>query len=362
MNIAHTETLYGWGGQQRKVLLECIAMKELGHNVYLICNPGSKIYDKALARGIYAILVPMSKKNYLSSIARFLRIIYSKKLDLLISHGSTDSWTAVISTKISRRGTRCFRERHNLFPIRSIASRWLHKSGADRILSISDSVTNYLLDIGVPKENISYLPDAVDPQEFEPSTYTTTIRKELNIPANAIVIGSLTSHREDKGVYDLAKFCARVLELRPNVWFIFSGPYRPHERERIESNILDNTSLRKRILWTGYTNQPQDMLNGFDIFVHLSKTEGLGTVTIEAMYSKKPVLGWKIPAMIELIENNKNGFIADYQDFDRLLSYACTLIDSRELREEFGNLNYIKSQKNYSFAALKKRIEKIICL
>ena len=50
MNILHTETLKGWGGEQNKVINEMVALKELGHNVYLICNPASEISKKEIGK------------------------------------------------------------------------------------------------------------------------------------------------------------------------------------------------------------------------------------------------------------------------------------------------------------------------
>ena len=362
MNILQTETLYGWGGQQKKVLLESIALKELGHNVSLLCNPGSNISEAAEKHGIPIYLMAMSKKNYPITIFRLIKLIKDQDIDLIISHGSTDSWIAALASRLSRRKPVFFRERHNLFPINGWLSRLQHRQLAHKILSISQSVSDYLVSVGVSRLRLLSLPDAIDPTDFQSTPTDSSLRNQLGIPSDAVVLGSLTSHRKDKGVYDLAQLCRSILPQNKNVWFIFAGPYKPQDRDQIELEILNSDAISCRITWTGYRSDVQNTINAFDIFVHLTKTEGLGTVTIEAMYCKKPIIAWEIPAMRELMPNNKHGVLAPYHDFKRLTQLTQELINNRQLRESIGSENRALVENTYSFASLKERLRLALSL
>ena len=63
MNILQTETLKGWGGQQNKIILESIALGELGHKVILVCNPGARIRERAEKHGIQICLEHLNTRD-----------------------------------------------------------------------------------------------------------------------------------------------------------------------------------------------------------------------------------------------------------------------------------------------------------
>jgi hypothetical protein len=75
VNILHTETLKGWGGQQNKVLKECIALRELNHQIILICNPNSKIGEQFRLEKFDVIEKEMNKGNILKNVFFFFKNI-----------------------------------------------------------------------------------------------------------------------------------------------------------------------------------------------------------------------------------------------------------------------------------------------
>ena len=115
LNILHTETLKGWGGQQNKVIKELINTKKLGHKVYLLANPNADIINKAKKHGIEVITKEMNKKTILPSSFFLRKFIKNNNIDLVISHGSTDSWIVAITKLFTK--IKAIRERHNLYEI-----------------------------------------------------------------------------------------------------------------------------------------------------------------------------------------------------------------------------------------------------
>ncbi|MGP1485910.1 MAG: hypothetical protein ACTTJC_07500 [Campylobacter sp.] len=75
MNILHTETLYNWGGEQRKILNEMAVLRDLGHEVALFCNPNSEILKRAKAENFRTIECEMNKKNFHKSLPALCKVI-----------------------------------------------------------------------------------------------------------------------------------------------------------------------------------------------------------------------------------------------------------------------------------------------
>lgn len=357
MNILHTETLKGWGGQQNKVLKECVALRQLSHHVTLICNPDSVIGKRFRKENFSVIEHKMNKKNWLETIPFFLKLIKKDEIDLIITHGSTDSWIGGVAARLSTRKPISLRERHNLFPIRSIPSKWLHHSLFSGILSISSVVTDYLKSIGVATEKIHLLPDSVNITEF--TNKKPVLQSEYGIPDNAIVIGSFTSLRPEKGVWDLFKLCKSILH-QPNIWFVFGGTKYPEIEKKIINNLKAEGYDTSRVIWTDFREDAAEVLASFDIFVHLTHSEGLGTVLLEAMASALPVVVWDMRPMSDLITHDYNGMCIPFGNHPIITESIQTLIQNRQLRTEMGNRGRDIVIQQYSDNRLKERLEKII--
>tara|TARA_Y100001935_G_scaffold255632_1_gene270254 strand:+ start:34005 stop:35090 length:1086 start_codon:yes stop_codon:yes gene_type:complete len=357
MNIIQTETLKGWGGQQNKVINECLALKKQGHEVILICNPNADIISFAEEKNINFITYPMNKRNFHKTIPFFLKLFKTKKIDLIITHGSTDSWIGGLSTKLSSKKVISLRERHNLFPIKSYLSRWLHHTGFSGILSISDAVSDYLKSIGVENKNIYYLPDSVDVENF--CTKKSTFREEFDIPDNALVIGTLTALRKEKGAWDCCNTLIKIMQNK-NIWFVFGGKNYPETKSQILNKLKKHNIDTSRVIWTGFRNDIPNILNAFDIFLYPSHSEGLGTIILEAMACSLPIIVYNKRPMSDLIRNYKNGMVAEFGKIDELINCCNKLVDDPNLRKKIGIINREISMKKYSQGALEKRLENIL--
>ncbi|QCD53307.1 glycosyltransferase family 4 protein [Campylobacter sp. RM16192] len=331
MNILYTETLYNWGGQQNKVINEMIFARELGHNVMLFCNPNSQISEVAKEKGFEVLEFKMSKTNYHKSVPRLCKIIKEKNINLVITNGSTDSWVGAMAGVFYRnKGVKFARERHNQFPIRGVASKFMHKKLFDKIISVSPSVSEYLKDIGVAEDKIFYMPTTVDFKNLNNSN--STFKQEFNIPKEAITVGMFSALYRKKGVYEFANSLKKVINENKNVWGIFGGDIRSDIKEEIYS-IFDN-SLKNRIIFTGFRKDIANVIKGIDIFVFPSHTEGLPTALLEAMALSRPVVAFDIKPMNLLLR--ERGICVDFLDIQKLAEAIILYIKDKHKRDTDG--------------------------
>lgn len=65
--------------------------------------------------------------------------------------------------------------------------------------------------------------------------------------------------------------------------------------------------------------------------------EDYGYVTLEAFFSKKPVLtSWDSGGVLEFVKDNINGFVVNHNDYDALANRIDTLIDNPEYARNLG--------------------------
>src|SRR5712692_4020636 len=88
MNIVHTESSLGWGGQEIRILTEAAGMRRRGHQVTLLCPPEAKIFGEANLRGIPVVALPIARKN-LTGIWALYRWLTSSRVEVINTHSST---------------------------------------------------------------------------------------------------------------------------------------------------------------------------------------------------------------------------------------------------------------------------------
>ena len=354
MNILHTQTLFNWGGEQNKTLNEMRFMREMGHNVILFCNPNSQIESVAKEEGFSVIVQEMNKKNFHKSIPAICKAIKNNNIDVVITHGSTDSWVGAVAGLFYRsKGVKFYKERHNLFPIKGFLSKLMHKKLFDKILYISDSVKEYLLSIGVSKDRLVFMPSTVDVEAIDATK--STFRDEFNISQDELVIGTFTSLYRKKGVFDFASAAKEILKSK-DATIVFSGNISDGTKEQIAS-MFDE---KDRIIFTGFRNDVANVIKSFDIYVFASHSEGLGTVLLEAMSSKVPVVVYDNAPMNVLVKNKERGLCARNLDEISLKECILELINEPEKAKIYSQNAFKFVDENFSHKALKEAIKNLL--
>ncbi|MDD2903248.1 MAG: hypothetical protein PHU44_12520, partial [Syntrophales bacterium] len=49
--ILHTESSLGWGGQERRIFAEAVAMRGRGHRLLLACDPRGELFTRGQQAG-----------------------------------------------------------------------------------------------------------------------------------------------------------------------------------------------------------------------------------------------------------------------------------------------------------------------
>ena len=182
---------------------------------------------------------------------------------------------------------------------------------SDRVIAPCQSISNILKERGI-ETTIEVIPTGVDVQRMTQGN-GSGIRKRLNIPPDAQVIGHTGRLAPEKNLQFLAKAVAEFIEYHPKTHFLVVG--EGPSRSEIES-IFINSSLNSNLHFTG-SLKGQDLVNSYhamDIFAFASKSETQGMVLIEAMAAGVQVVALDAPGARDVITPNKNGWLIDSDD------------------------------------------------
>jgi glycosyltransferase involved in cell wall biosynthesis len=180
--------------------------------------------------------------------------------------------------------------------------RWIlkrMKKCKNHFLTISKDTTDYFNNV-LPREmrNIYFLPNAINVKTYsKPENY-----KKKNKTLKLINVGRFAKYKNQQFLIDVAK----ELDNR-NVKFKM---YLAGEGTELNNVKLKAKNLKTQsVVFLGNIDNVQNYFWESDIYLHSATYEPFGLVLIEAMAAGLPVLTTNGKGNVDVMENDKNGYI-----------------------------------------------------
>lgn len=187
--------------------------------------------------------------------------------------------------------------------------------------------------IGHP-ENYHLIRSGVELDRFgQPIVPPAVMRRQLDIPTGALVVGSVTRLSPQKAPLDLVAAFAYIHQQLPDVWFLIvgDGPMRAEVEARTKAIGLD-----KRVIFTGLRRDIPELMAALDIFVLSSLWEGLPRVLPQAMATGLPIVATEADGTTEAVVDGENGYLVERGQPDLLAGKVLALLADANLREKLG--------------------------
>lgn len=185
------------------------------------------------------------------------------------------------------------------------------------------------------------------------NAYNCYLDKEFNIPSDAIKILSVGELIPRKNHEVIIRALENLKEY--NVFYFIAGD---GELKQYLQKLIDNLGLNSKVFLLGYRTDISALCNSVDIFALPSVHEGLSVALMEAMGCGKPVIASKIRGNIDLIDEEKGGYLVSTYD---VKGYTCaieTLASSRRKCSKYGEYNKIRV-KDFDIECVKKELLEI---
>lgn len=160
-------------------------------------------------------------------------------------------------------------------------------------------------------KRIIFAPSAVDLTRYRPRDNREAARRDLGLPHDTLVVGSVGRLSQEKGFGDLLEAAALVRGQLSGVTFAHfgNGPLRSVlERRAAELDLTD------AFRFFGARTDLPALYGAMDLLVLPSHWEGLPGVVIEAMACGVPVVATDIPGTRELVGEGETGWLAPPAD------------------------------------------------
>lgn len=351
LKILHTEAATTFGGQEHRIYKEMMAMRERGHHLEAVCQPDATLGERLRQQGfrVHDVTMP-GLLSFLRGTHLVARILRAGNFDVLNTHSRQDTILATVAGRMA--GTPLIvRTRHLAKPPGSLLSyTWL----PHRVIAISEHVRKLLLDRGVAPHKVATVMTAVN--MLEP-VQTSSLRTELGLTDDAVIIGSVGHMRTQKGHAELIAAVVPLLTSHPHLHLVIAGDGEPLLTELRKQ--VSAAGLANRIHLLGRRNDIANLLCGFDIFALATRVEALGTSFIEAAACGLPLIGTRVGGVPETVKDGVNGFLVDLDAHDALQDALDRLIKDSALRRTMGRAAQtgILSDTRFSVAFMAEATE-----
>ncbi|WP_313698666.1 glycosyltransferase [Achromobacter sp.] len=351
LRILHTEAATAFGGQEFCIFKEMVAMRERGHHLEAVCQPHAELAQRLRDAGFTVHTVKMGGAlNFMRAVAFVRRVAARGRFDVVNTHSRSDTVRAAMGARLA--GTPLIvRTRHLAKPINSLyAYTWL----AHRVIAVSKHVHRQLLDRGASPSSIAIVHSPIVVPEYDSQR---SVRQELGLPDDALVVGCVAVMRAEKGHADLIDAFHRVLTAFPQAHLVLAGDGMP-VFERLKAQVAA-LGIESRVHFLGRRNDIGNVLQAFDVFALPTHREAFGTAFVEAAAMGVPVIGTDVGGVPETMQAGVTGLLVPPQDPAALAAALESLLGDPERRRRMGEAgrDLIRGQGLFSVGRAAQLVE-----
>ncbi|NWF49599.1 MAG: glycosyltransferase family 4 protein [Ignavibacteriaceae bacterium] len=347
-------------GGEKYVLYLANALKNNGHQIYLAPLRNSELADKSKQMGFETFEIPYGLHGKEFNAIRILyQNIRTKKIDIIHSNSGLDRTIAAYAGRIT--GALNITTIHSCLSIRNnFMHAFRNKFLLDHFTPVGNSIRKILTDIDkIPSEKITVVNIGIPRNEisFNPEG-RQKIREQLKIPAEQIVLGTLSRLVEFKGHKFLLRAVKQLQNQGKNFVLIIAGD------GPLKNDLMDETKMlgiSDRVFFLGHRTDITDILSSMDIFVQPSKDFGGETFPVailEALSIGLPVVASEVGDLSTLV-NETNGILTNPEDVQELSVALNSLISNKGRIVELGKNSRKKFESEFTVEIMTERMEKV---
>ena len=363
-------------GSSKILFLVAKKLREEGHEVHLVVSEDGPLLDvfKKIGATTSIIRLGVLRKRYmnvygllnrarvlLSALVQLRKLIQSEKIDLIY----TNTTPVIIGGVLSKlTGVPNVWHLHEIMdPPRSMVHRIfgsIIKATSKKVIAVSDAVyQNWLPSIGAEKLVRIYNGIPIETS----SSIHSTIREELNLASNELLIGMIGRLNLHKGQFYFLDIAKELIKKNNALKFVLVGDaFSGYEYlyEKLEDSIK-NAGLEKHVFYLGYRTDISQIMKGLDIFVLPSiKPDPFPTVVLEAMSLEIPVIATAQGGALEQVLDGVTGIHIPIDNPSFSAEKMEPLLLDATLRKSYGKKGKERVEEHYALEVFEKNIYQLI--
>lgn len=344
--------------------------KEKGYEVHVATNGDEKIPYCDVKHKISFERSPY-KLNNLKAIKDLRKIILEENFDIIHTHTPMGSVvTRLASIKARKKGTRVIYTAHGFhfykgasklnwlifYPVEKFLSKY-----TDCLITINKEDYDLAKDKFKKCRQIEYVPGVgIDEEKFNfkmTEKEKNDLRKSIGLKKDDFVLIQVGELNENKNQIMSIEAMKKIVKKHKNIHLVLAGT---GVLENFYKEKIKEYNLKENIHLLGYRKDVPKLLKISNVLLSLSHREGLPVNVIEAMFCGLPVIATNCRGNRDLVKNNKNGYLIEIDEINKLNKKILMLYNDTEKYNVFKEFNK-KEIEQYRLDNITEMMNKIYC-
>ena len=194
--------------------------------------------------------------------------------------------------------------------------------------------------------------NGVEFSSLQPLSQAETLRVDLNLDPDALLIGIVTRITPEKGIHLLIEATAKLKASSYIQLLVVGGPYFPKDAEYIDSLKVqaEKLGIADRVIFTGFLEDTGAILSLLDVVLLASTIpEACPRTIIEAMAAGIPVIATPLGGSKELV-TPETGILVPAEDADAFAAAITQLAEDNGGRKRMGKACRLRAEQLFCAA------------
>jgi glycosyltransferase involved in cell wall biosynthesis len=334
------------------------------HRQVCTLSPSGDLEPEFERAGITITRITKKSKLDFRIFSRFAKLCREQRIEIIYSYLNFDTLVARIGGKLAGVPVIISSERNAFLRLtwtKEFFDR-MTRGISDLIISNSYAGRRYLTTKKkIPENKTAVITNGLDPTRLHTDRNQEEVRRHFSIPADAVLVGMIAQHRNEKNFDLFFKVVDIITEKHPDVWFLQVGN-APPTFEKYETWIKkrhQQLQHQSRVIMGESFSDMGALYGDLDILLLTSDCEGFSNVLMEGMATGLPAVVTDAGDNGRMIDNN-GGFLVPIKEVEPMTQALSQLITDGELRRQMGECNRKKAVTFFSVERMTSDTEKII--
>jgi len=286
-------------------------LAERGHQVTVATPPSAAWAERCRAAGLAHVAIAMRRPLDPRAAWRLARLIRQQRIQVAHAHKGRARTLAIFAGLMGGR-TRLVLNRGVSFSVAGLRRVGYTSRRVHAVVAVCESIKRGLVAAGVPAAKIRVIYSGTDLERFHPGADGASIRRELGLPADALLVTQI-GVRSWRGWTDVVAAMGAVARKEPRARLLFVGVPPPRVAEIAAQARAAGIADRTHTL--GQRTDVPAILCASDVVVDASYAGAGITGSIrEALACERPVVATAVEGMPELVRDGETGRLVPPRD------------------------------------------------
>jgi glycosyltransferase involved in cell wall biosynthesis len=295
----------------------------------VVCPFESPMAQRLRMLGCPVHIVPIPEEPSWNTINQIRVLIECLQVDLVHAHLPNAHLVAGVAARLAGRPILTTIHGRHL----TVLDLEAHRAVASHLSVVCQYSHLHALGLGVDPHHLTCDPNGVDTRVFQPKRTRGALRRFLQLPSTAPLVGFVGRLSHEKGPDVLVRAALILRQARPDVHVVFvgEGPCRGG----LEA-LIAALKLQSCVHMIGVRQDMPSVYNELDVMASTSHTEAMPLAIMEAMACGLPVVATRTGGVPDMVQDGRTGWLTTVGDFEDIARRLSMLLSDDEGRRRMG--------------------------